>query len=209
MSICPPLGLGARRTCTPPATIHRQVSKDRRKRRGLVARLSPADRDRLSGVMTVLTGDDAEYVENEFDTALYENIVAAASEYRYSSAYSNLTKPSREYFDQAMRAIKVREAQQFRFSQMDCESIWIEHLRLGNFTVPGEPSLKTKSIINAIRAKHPTQFTYGARCGFYCSAHDANLFRHWTGDEREAFFVGYIFGRNERLRLPFHAEAAE
>lgn len=155
------------------------------------------------------TGGDAEHVEDEFDAALYENIVTAASEYRASNAYNNLAKPSREHFDRAMRSIKVREAQQFRFSQMDGEGIWLERLRLGNFNVPGEPSEKTKRIVNAIREKHPTQFTYGARCGFYCSAHDADLFKHWTSEERDAFFAGYNFGRNERLRNASNAEAAE
>lgn len=159
--------------------------------------------------MSGQTGGEAEHVEGEFDAAPYETIVAAATEYRASNAYSNLIKPSREHFDRVMRSIKAREAQQFRFTQMDGAGVWQERLRLGNFTVPGEPSEKTKRIVNAIREKHPTQFNYCGRCGFFCAPHDADLFKHWTADERDAFFAGYNVGRNERLRASSHVEAAE
>lgn len=147
------------------------------------------------------TGDDPEQVADERDIPPPDDITLAAIEYRQSGAYNNLTKPSREYFTNAMQAIKIRDAQLFKFAQMDGADIWQARSRLGNFDVPREPSDKTRRIIDRIRAKHPTQFSYGARCGFYCSEHDVELFKHWTAGERDAFFAGYNAGRNERLRV--------
>lgn len=157
----------------------------------------------------VPTGDVSEQVECEYDIELDNAILTAAIEYRASGSYHNLVKPNHEHGERAMRAIKAREAQQFKFAQMDGADAWQERLRLGNFFSPGEPSEKTAKAVAAIRAKHPTQFVYGARAGFYVAAHDTELFKHWTSGERDAFFCGYSHGRNQRRSVAAVKEAAE
>lgn len=163
----------------------------------------------------IMDGDNAPDIaqDNTTDDAIADAaddaIDVAAAEYRSSGAYGNLTKPTRQHFDRAMRTIKSHEAQQFKFAQMDGAGVWEERLRLGNFTFTGEPSEKTERIIDSIRTKQPKAFAYGARCGFYCAVHDAELFAHWTTYEREAFFAGYTYGRNQRLHVSSVREAAE
>ncbi len=135
-------------------------------------------------------------------------ISLAAAEYRASNAYSNLVKPSRDHFDRVMRMIKARESQQFQFRQTDGADVWHERFRIGNYTTLDEPSEKTRQVINTMRENHPMPFAYGARCGFYCTDHDPELFAHWTLAERDVFFAGYSHGRNQRLRVPSVCEVA-